>query len=160
MLYIKLICVGKMREKYFTDAFEEYRKRLTPLCRFELCEIPEERLPDEPSAKEIQAALEREEGAILREIPQDSYVCALCVEGKQLPSEGIAAMLVERALSGRPKLCFLVGGSFGLSEAVKRRADARLSFSLMTFPHHLARVMLMEQIYRGFAINRGSRYHK
>ena len=160
MLYIKLICVGKMREKYFTDAFEEYRKRLTPLCRFELCEVPEERLPDEPSDKEIQAALGREEGAILREIPQDSYVCALCVEGKQLPSEGIAAMLAERALSGKPKLCFLVGGSFGLSEAVKRRADARLSFSRMTFPHHLARVMLMEQIYRGFAINRGSRYHK
>ena len=160
MLSIKLICVGKMREKHYIGAFEEYRKRLSAFCRLELCEITEERLPDEPSDREIEAALEREASAIQRAIPPDSYVCALCIEGRQMPSEELAAMIAAREGSGKPKLCFLVGGSFGLSAQLKQRADCRLSFSPMTFPHHLARVMLMEQIYRAFAINRGSRYHK
>ena len=160
MLYVKLICVGKMRERFYLDAFAEYRKRLQGYCRLELCEIGEQRLPDAPSEKEITAALEKEAEEIVRAIPSDAYAVALCVEGKQMPSEGMAALLAERESSGKPKLCFIVGGSCGLAKSVKRRCDRRLSMSEMTFPHHLARVMLIEQIYRGFKINEGARYHK
>lgn len=160
MLYVKLICVGKMRERFYLDAFAEYRKRLQGYCRLELCEIGEQRLPDAPSEKEIAAALEKEAEEIVRAIPSDAYAVALCVEGKQMPSEGMAALLAERESSGKPKLCFIVGGSCGLAESVKRRCDRSLSMSEMTFPHHLARVMLIEQIYRGFKINEGARYHK
>ena len=160
MLAVKLICVGKMRERFYIDAFEEYRKRLQSLCRLELCEIQEQRLPEDPSPASVAAALEKEEQEILRVLPPDAYVTALCVEGQQMPSEGMAALIREREGSGRPKLCFIIGGSFGLSDTVKTRADRRLSMSRMTFPHHLARVMLIEQLYRGFKINEGSRYHK
>ena len=118
MLYIKLICVGKMRERFYLDAFAEYRKRLQAYCRLELCEIGEQRLPDAPSEKEIAAALEKEAEEIVRAIPPDAYAVALCVEGKQMPSEGMAALLAERESSGKPKLCFIVGGSCGLAESV------------------------------------------
>ena len=160
MLNVKLICVGKMREKFYIDAFEEYRKRLQAYCRPELLEIPEQRLGERPAEKEISAALAREGQEILKAVPADAYLVALCVEGRQMPSEGIAALIRERENSGRPRLCFVIGGSFGLAEAVKQRADRRLSMSEMTFPHHLARVMLIEQVYRGFKINEGSQYHK
>ena len=160
MLAVKLICVGRMREKYYTDAFSEYEKRLSAYCRFELLEINEERLPESPSENEILKALSKERDSILKAVPKDAYVIALCVEGKQIPSEKLASVLHEREESGRPRLCFIVGGSYGLSEDVKKAADCRLSMSEMTFPHHLARVMLAEQIYRGFKINEGSAYHK
>lgn len=160
MLYVKLICVGKLREAYYIDAFREYTKRLGAYCRFECAEIPEQRLPDDPGFREIAAALEREAAEVVKAIPPDAYLCALCVEGKEIPSEGMAEMITARENSGKPKLCFLIGGSYGLSESLKKRADFRLSFSKMTFPHHLARVMLAEQIYRGFKILEGSRYHK
>ena len=160
MLNVKLICVGKMREKFYIDAFEEYRKRLQAYCRPELLEIPEQRLGERPAEKEISAALAREGQEILKAVPADAYLVALCVEGRQMPSEGMAALIRERENSGRPRLCFVIGGSFGLAEAVKQRADRRLSMSEMTFPHHLARVMLVEQLYRGFKINEGSQYHK
>ena len=160
MLGVKLVCVGKMREKFYIDAFEEYRKRLQAYCRLELAEITEQRLSDRPAEKEIDAALEREGQEILKAIPADACLVALCVEGKQMPSEGMAELIAARENSGKPKLCFVIGGSFGLSPAVKIRADKRLSMSQMTFPHHLARVMLIEQIYRGFKINEGSQYHK
>ena len=160
MLNVKLICVGKMRERFYIDAFSEYAKRLQGYCRFELTELTEQRLSDNPSDKEIAAALEKEAVEILKNVPQDAYLTALCVEGKQLPSEDMGRLIRERENSGKPKLCFVIGGSFGMSETVKKRADLRLSMSKMTFPHHLARVMLMEQIYRGFKINEGSRYHK
>jgi 23S rRNA (pseudouridine1915-N3)-methyltransferase len=160
MLAVKLICVGKMRERFYIDAFAEYRKRLQPLCKLEVAEPQEQRLSDAPSEAEIAAALEKEGQEILRAIPPDAYVVALCVEGKQMPSEGMAQLIRERENSGKPKLCFLIGGSCGLAESVKARADRRLSMSQMTFPHHLARVMLIEQLYRGFKINEGSRYHK
>ena len=160
MLAVKLICVGKMRERFYTEAFAEYRKRLQSLCRLELLELGEQRLEDAPSAREIEAALEKEGAEILKAIPADAYVVALCVEGKQMPSEGMAALIRARENSGKPRLCFVLGGSFGLAESVKRRADQRLSMSEMTFPHHLARVMLIEQLYRGFKINEGARYHK
>ena len=160
MLNVKLICVGKMREKFYIDAFEEYRKRLQAYCRLELTEITEQRLSDRPAEKEITAALEREGQEILKSVPADAYLVALCVEGKQMPSEGMAELIAARENSGKPKLCVVIGGSFGLSPTVKARADRKLSMSQMTFPHHLARVMLVEQVYRGFKINEGSQYHK
>ena len=160
MLAVKLICVGKMREKFYTEAFAEYAKRLQSYCRLELVELPEQRLGDRPSQREIEAALEREGQEILKNVPPDAYLAALCVEGGQMPSEGIAELIAARENSGKPRLCFVIGGSFGLSPSVKARADLRLSMSKMTFPHHLARVMLIEQLYRGFKINEGSQYHK
>ena len=160
MLNVKLICVGKLREKFYIDAFAEYAKRLQAYCRLELLEIAEQRLGDRPSEKEIAAALEREGQEILKAVPPDAYLTALCVEGKQMPSEGMAELIAARENSGRPKLCFVIGGSYGLSPSVKARADRKLSMSQMTFPHHLARVMLAEQLYRGFKINEGSKYHK
>ncbi len=160
MLNVKLICVGKMRERFYIDAFNEYAKRLQGYCRFECIELNEQRLSDSPSEKEIAAALEKEAAEIMKNIPQDAYVCAMCVEGSQFPSEEMGRLIRQRENSGKPKLCFIIGGSFGLSDTVKKRAELRLSMSKMTFPHHLARVMLAEQIYRGFKINEGSRYHK
>ena len=160
MLSVKLICVGKMKERFYLDAFAEYRKRLGGYCNLELTEIAEQRLPERPSQAEVQAALEREAGEILKAIPTDAYVAALCVEGKQFPSEFMAELVEGRENSGKPKLCFVVGGSFGLANSVKNRADLRLSMSKMTFPHHLARIMLAEQLYRGYKIREGSRYHK
>lgn len=160
MLGVKLICVGKMREKFYIDAFNEYQKRLRAYCKFECMELTETRLPDAPSDGEISAALEKESADIIKNIPQNAYVVAMCVEGQQMSSEDMAKLIAERENSGRPRMCFIIGGSFGLADAVKRRADVRLSMSKMTFPHHLARVMLAEQVYRGFKINEGSRYHK
>ncbi len=160
MLNVRFICVGKMKERFFLDAFEEYRKRLGAYCRLELTELAEQRLPERPSRAEIEAALEREAGEILDAVPRDAYVVALCVEGQQVPSEYMAELVEGRENSGKPKLCFVVGGSFGLAEIVKKRADFRLSMSKMTFPHHFARIMLAEQLYRGYKIREGSRYHK
>lgn len=160
MLSVKLICVGRMREKFFIDAFAEYSKRLGAYCKLEHLELTEQRLSDSPSQKEISAALEKEAAEIFRNIPDSAFTVAMCVEGKQMPSEAMAKLIKERELSGKPRLCFIIGGSFGLDESVKRKADLRLSMSEMTFPHHMARVMLAEQIYRGFKINEGSRYHK
>lgn len=160
MMSVKLICVGKMKEKHFVSAFEEYKKRLGAFCRFELVEINEERLPDEPSEKELAMALEREANAILQSIPHNAFTVAMCVEGRQLDSPELASLFEEKALVGKTKLCFVVGGSFGLAEKVKSAAGLRLSMSRMTFPHHLARVMLAEQIYRAFTIKEGRKYHK
>ena len=160
MLAIKLICVGKMREKFYIDAFEEYRKRLGAYCRLECVELAEQRLLERPSAGEIAAALEREGAEIAKNIPPDAYTVALCVEGQERSSEDLSRLLTERELSGKPKLCFLIGGSVGLHSALKERADLKLSMSPMTFPHHLARIMLLEQIYRAFQISGGSKYHK
>ena len=160
MITIKMICVGKMREKYYTDAFAEYEKRLGGYCRFELTEPAEIRLGDDPSEKDIARGLEKEADVILKAVPSDAFVVALCVEGKQLSSPAFAGLIRDRENSGKPKLCFIIGGSYGLAPAVKARADLRLSMSEMTFPHHLARVMLAEQIYRGFKILEGSAYHR
>ena len=160
MLSVKFICVGKMREKFYIDAFAEYQKRLQAYCRPELVEITEQRLGERPSEKEITAALEREGQEILKAVPADACLVALCVEGEQMPSEGMAAMIAAREGSGKPRLCFVIGGSFGLAPAVKQRADKRLSMSRMTFPHHLARVIVAEQLYRAYTIKEGSKYHK
>ncbi|MBQ9249694.1 MAG: 23S rRNA (pseudouridine(1915)-N(3))-methyltransferase RlmH [Oscillospiraceae bacterium] len=160
MLSVTFICVGKMRERFYTDAFAEYAKRLGAYCRFTCVEPAEIKLPEKPSQAEMQAALAKEAVDIVKYIPQDAYVVAMCVEGRQMPSEGMARLIQERENSGKPKLCFLIGGSYGLADSVKDRADLKLSMSEMTFPHHLARVILAEQLYRGFKIREGSRYHK
>lgn len=160
MLNIKLICVGKLRERFYIDAFYEYARRLSAYCKFECVELNETKLGDKPSDKEIENALVRESADIEKAIPKDAYVIAMCVGAKQLKSEELAQKINSLALSGRGKICFIIGGSFGMAESVKQRADMRLGMSEMTFPHHLARVMLTEQIYRSFKIFEGSRYHK
>ena len=160
MLGVTFICVGRMREAHFIAAFAEYEKRLGALCRFELKEIPETKLPERPAEAEIAAALKKEGEAMKRRCPGERSPWAMCIEGRQTPSEGLARMLAAAAEGGRPRVCFIVGGSYGLDEGLKRRADVKLSMSEMTFPHHLARVMLAEQVYRALMINNGSRYHK
>lgn len=160
MLNIKLICVGRLRERFYIDAFDEYARRLSAYCKFECVELNEVKLGDKPSDKEIENALARESADIEKAIPKDAYVIAMCVGAKQLKSEELAQKINSLALSGRGKICFIIGGSFGMAESVKKRADMRLGMSAMTFPHHLARVMLTEQIYRSFKIIEGSRYHK
>ena len=160
MLNIKFICVGKLRERFYIDAFNEYARRLSAYCKFECAELNETKLGDKPSDNEIVNALVRESADIEKAIPKDAYVIAMCVGAKQLKSEELAQKINSLALSGRGKICFIIGGSFGMAESVKQRADMRLGMSEMTFPHHLARVMLTEQIYRSFKIIEGSRYHK
>ncbi|MBQ9459642.1 MAG: 23S rRNA (pseudouridine(1915)-N(3))-methyltransferase RlmH [Oscillospiraceae bacterium] len=160
MQSITVLCVGKLKERFYTDACAEYRKRLTRSCRLSLVELNEERLPDDPSPAQIAAALEREADAILEKLPRGGAVVALCVEGRLLSSEELSASMARWAARGVSQLTFLIGGSFGLSERVKERADLRLSMSPMTFPHHLARVMLLEQLYRAYQIQNGSKYHK
>ena len=160
MLNIKLICVGRLREMFYIDAFDEYARRLSAYCKFECVELNEVKLGDKPSDKEIENALVRESADIEKAIPKDAYVIAMCVGAKQLKSEELAQKINSLAISGRGKICFIIGGSFGMAESVKKRADMRLGMSAMTFPHHLARVMLTEQIYRSFKIIEGSRYHK
>lgn len=160
MLNVKFICVGKLRERFYIDAFNEYARRLSAYCKFECAELNETKLGDKPSDKEIENALVRESADIEKAIPKDAYVIAMCVGAKQLKSEELAQKINSLALSGRGKICFIIGGSFGMAESVKQRADMRLGMSEMTFPHHLARVMLTEQIYRSFKIIEGSRYHK
>ena len=160
MIKLRIISVGKMKEKFFIDAVEEYRKRLGAYCRFELEELPEQRLSDAPSPKEIQSALDKEAAEIEKRIPNGAAIVAMCVEGVQKSSPELTAVLDSFANAGKSKICFLIGGSFGMSESLKQKAALKLSMSKMTFPHHLARVMLCEQIYRAFTIREGSKYHK
>lgn len=156
---ITLICVGKLKEKYLTDACNEYKKRLSAY-KPNIIEISPERLSDSPSESEINSALEKEGKKILEKIPKGSFVYAMCIEGKQRTSEELSAEIEKTKLGGTGSIAFIIGGSFGLSDEVKKRADDRLSMSKMTFPHQLARVMLLEQIYRAVQIGLGTKYHK
>ena len=160
MLNIKIICVGKLKERYFLDAAAEYQKRLGTLCRLEVEELPEARLSAEPTEAELEAALHREAESILLRVPSGAVTVALCIEGRTVDSVGFSQFLNMCAVKGKSRLCFIIGGSMGLHPEVKERADLQLSFSPMTFPHHLVRVMLLEQIYRAFQIQLGSKYHK
>ena len=160
MQKVTILCVGKLKEKFYTDAAAEYVKRLGRFCKMEIVELPEERLPEAPSPAQIEAALSKEADAIRAKLPPSAAVIAMCVEGKPLSSEQLAKLMADTATQGQSHLVFLIGGSFGLHPSVKALAFFRLSMSPMTFPHHLARVMLLEQIYRGYQINAGSRYHK
>ncbi len=160
MQSVKIIAVGKLKDKFYSDASQEYLKRLRSYCKCEIIEIPQTVLPDSPAEGEINSALEKEGEAILKKIPSLSLVTAMCIEGRQYSSEKLANLISDAGINGRSSLVFIIGGSFGLSENVKMRADIRMSMSEMTFPHRLARVMLLEQIYRAYTINAGTRYHK
>ncbi len=157
-MQIQLTAVGKLKEKWLRDAFSEYEKRLSRYCKLTLTELPEARLPESPSAAEIAAALESEGKAILQTVR--GRLIALCIEGKMRSSEEFAAMLEQTALNGDSTVTFVIGSSFGLSDEVKKRADLRFSMSPMTFTHQIARVLLMEQLYRAFQISSGGKYHK
>lgn len=159
MIKITLICLGKLKEKYLKEACEEYKKRLSRYCNFEIYEMEPIRLSEKPSQAEIDSALSREADMIMKKIPQNSDIFTLCVEGKPLSSEKFAENIAHSQNSGK-SLTFIIGSSYGLSEKIKALSKLRLSFSHMTFPHQLFRVMLLEQIYRAFKINEGSAYHK
>ena len=160
MFQITLIAMGKLKEKFYLSAAAEYEKRLAGYCSFRILELPEVRLPDPPSPSEIAAGLEKEAELILSKIPKGAWFCVLTPKGKELSSEALAQKLKEVKLSGKSSACFLIGSSFGIAPCVKQKADLRLSMSPMTFPHHLARIMVLEQLYRAEAIQAGSKYHK
>lgn len=159
MQRITVLCVGKLKEKFYADAAAEYIKRLSRYCKIEVTELPEMRLPEDPSPAEIKKALAAEANAIRQKL-EGGVVVAMCIEGQTCSSEALSKKLAAFALEGKSKVTFLIGGSFGLDETLKKQADWRLSMSPMTFPHHLARVMLLEQIYRACQIAEGTRYHK
>lgn len=156
---ITVIALASLKEKYLKEAADEYIKRLGAFCNLKIIEIDPVRLPEKPSYAEISAALSREAELIAKKIPAGDFVVPLCIEGKQLSSEEFAEMLEEKVNIGRG-VTFIIGSSCGLSDDIKRRADLKLSFSKMTFPHKLFRVMLLEQLYRAFKICSGGAYHK
>lgn len=160
MFEITLIAMGKLKEKFYLSAAAEYEKRMKGYCQFRIVELPEVRLPEDPSPSEITAGLEKEADSILTKIPKGAWFCVLTPEGKMLSSESLADKLKEVKLSGKSSACFLIGSSFGMADRIKSKADFKLSMSPMTFPHHLARVMVLEQLYRAEAIQAGSKYHK
>ena len=160
MFSITLICMGKLKEKFYLTAAQEYAKRLGGYCEFHLIELPEYRLPEDPSPAEIANGLDKEAEAILQKIPKGAWFCIFTPEGKTLSSEAFASKLKEIKLSGKSSACFLIGSSFGIAPQIKQKADFKLSMGPMTFPHHLARIMVLEQLYRAEAIQAGSKYHK
>ena len=160
MIKIRIICIGTLKEKFFRDAFNEYRKRLDAFCKFEIVELDECKLKNNPSHAEIQKGLEQESVKIFSKIPNNSYVIAMCIEGTEISSQKLANHIENTALNTAGDITFVIGSSYGLSQNVKDRADFLLSMSPMTFPHQLARIMLCEQIYRAFQIISGGKYHK
>ena len=160
MFDITLITMGKLKEKFYISAAQEYAKRLSGYCHFTLVELPESRLPENPSPAEIAAGLEKEAETILARIPKSGWFCVFTPEGKELSSVKFAEKMRDVKLSGKSSAIFLIGSSFGMAPKVKERADFRLSMGPMTFPHHLARIMVLEQLYRAEAIQAGSKYHK
>lgn len=160
MFDISLICMGKLKEPFYFSAAAEYTKRLSGYCKFTLLELPEARLPENPSPAEISAGLNKEADQILSKIPKGAWFCVFTPEGKSISSEDFAGVLANVKSSGKSSACFLIGSSFGIAPKVKEKADLKLSMGKMTFPHHLARIMVLEQLYRAEAIQSGSKYHK
>ena len=160
MFQITVLAVGRLKEKFYLAAAEEYARRLGAYCNLRLIELPEYRLPDAPSLAQIAEGLEREAAALRAQIPKGAWLCVLTPEGKQLSSEALADKLAALKTEGRGAACFVLGSSYGLAPQIKQAAALCLSFSPMTFPHHLARIMLLEQLYRAESIQAGSRYHK
>lgn len=160
MYNITILCVGKLKEKFYIDASSEYIKRLSRYCKLNLIELKEDRLPDDPSQAQIDAALAKEADMIRAKLPPNSSIVAMCIEGKLRSSTEMADLIATWGYSSAKNLVFIIGGSFGLHPSIKAQAWAKLSMSPMTFPHHLARVMLLEQIYRSFQILEGTKYHK
>jgi 23S rRNA (pseudouridine1915-N3)-methyltransferase len=157
---ITIICIGKLKERYWTEAVQEYSKRLGKYCTLTINELKEEKAPDNASAAEETAVKEAEGKSILKQIKKDAYVIALEIQGKELTSEALSEKIEALGVAGKSDLVFLIGGSLGLSDEVLARADFGLSFSRMTFPHQMMRVILLEQIYRSFKIIRNETYHK
>lgn len=156
---ITILCVGKLKERYLTDGVEEYLKRLNPFAKVEIKELAEERMPSEPSEAERQQVLQRETERLLAVIPKDSYVIALDVVGKQITSPELAAKIADLGLKGTSHITFVIGGAFGYTDALRKRADFRWSFSKLTFTHQMIRMLLVEQIYRAYKIMRKEKYH-
>lgn len=157
---IQIICIGKLKEKYWTDAVNEYSKRLSRFCDLEITELKESKLPDKASEAQEQAVIEEEGKTILKHVKDGSYVISLEILGKNLTSVELAEKMEELPLMGKSHVTFIIGGSLGLSRDVSKRADFKLSFSKMTFPHQMMRVILLEQVYRAFKINKNEAYHK
>ncbi|MCF0128973.1 MAG: 23S rRNA (pseudouridine(1915)-N(3))-methyltransferase RlmH [Pseudobutyrivibrio sp.] len=157
---ISIVCVGKIKEKFFTDAILEYSKRLSKYCNLEIVEVADEKTPDNASLHEEELIKDKEGDRILKNIGDRDYVIALAIEGKQLSSPEMANMVEKLSVDGISSIAFVIGGSLGLSSKVLSRADYKLSFSRMTFPHQLMRVILLEQIYRSFRIIKNEPYHK
>jgi len=157
---IKLVAVGKLKEKYWREAASEYLKRLAPFARVEVVEIAEEKFPDNPSARQMEQAVDKEGERILEHISPSFYVVPLAVDGQMLSSEQLAEMLGRLAMEGKSQVAFVIGGACGLAGKVIEKGDLVISFSRMTFPHQLMRVLLLEQLYRGFKILRGEPYHR
>lgn len=160
MLNITIIAIGKLKEQYLRDASAEYQKRLSTLCKLNIIELNPEKLSDNPSAKEIENALNSEAKKIIEKIPKGAKVYSMCIEGKQRTSEELSAEIDSLTVEGISNIVFIIGGSFGLSDEVKKLSSFRLSMSKMTFPHQIARIMLLEQIYRATQISIGTKYHK
>ena len=160
MFDVTLICMGRLKEKFYLQAAQEYEKRLGAYCRFHLVELPEYKLPEDPSPAQNTAGLDKEADQILGKIPKGAWFCIWTPEGKMLSSEELSEQIKSVKLSGKSSVCFLIGSSFGIAQKVKDIADYKLSISKMTFPHHLARILVLEQLYRAEAIQAGSKYHK
>lgn len=157
---ITVVCVGKIKEKFFTDALKEYEKRLSRYCKLSIVELQDEKTPDGASAA-LEEQIKRKEGErILKVLPEGAYIVALAIQGKQLSSEELAETVERLGVNGTSHIVFIIGGSLGLSEEVLSKAEFLLSFSKMTFPHQLMRVVLLEQVYRVYRINSGEPYHK
>ena len=157
---IKVITVGKIKEKYIKLGIEEFAKRLSKYCNLEQVEVSDEKAPETLSDKEMQMIKDKEGEKILAHVKENTYLIALAIEGKMISSEELAAKMQDLAISGKSHITFVIGGSLGLSDSVMKRADYKLSFSKMTFPHQLMKVILLEQVYRGFRIIKGEPYHK
>ena len=157
---VNVVCIGKLKERYWQEACAEYAKRLSRFLSLQVTELREERLPEKAGAAEERAVKEAEGQAILKALPEEAFVIALDLKGKTMDSPALAHYLDDLRLQGRSHIAFVIGGSLGLSESVLRRADLRLSFSEFTFPHQLMRVILLEQLYRARKISAGEKYHK
>lgn len=160
MLNITLACIGKLKEAYLRDGVKEFSKRLTPYCKLNILELDESRVPENPSPSQITAALAEEGKRILAKIPSGAHVIAMCIEGSVIPSEELAQYLTKITVNGNSHIVLVIGGSWGLSPEVKKRADFKLSLSRMTFTHQMTRVLILEQLYRAFQINTRGKYHK
>lgn len=157
---IKIITVGKLKEKYLKMGIDEYTKRLGAYCKIELIEVPDEKAPEKLSEAEMLQVKEKEGERILAKIPENAYVFALAIEGKQRTSEKFSKEIEQLGIQGKSNLVFVIGGSLGLSQAVMKRSNTPISFGKMTLPHQLMRLVLVEQVYRGFRIMKGEPYHK
>ena len=157
---ITIVCVGKVKEGFYREAGVEYAKRLSRYCKLEIVEVADEKTPEGAGAAAMEQIKEKEAGRILEKLRNDAFVCTLEISGKRFTSEEFAGWMEKLAVNGTSHIAFVIGGSLGLHESVRKRSDLALSFSDMTFPHQLMRVILTEQIYRGFCINNGTPYHK